>query len=243
MRISRIYQNAQFSEGLEYLLDQRASHYLKNVLRIKLDAPLILFNGVGGEYKATVIGIEKKSVMVKLGNFHSDNRASLFPIHLVQSIARGEKMDWVLQKAVELGVSDITPVFSERSEVRLKGERLRKRMEHWQGVIVSACEQSGLNLLPRLHEVKTLSDWLSNPAEGNLYMLHPGAKPLANADIENSTSATLLIGPEGGFNDNECEQAKQQGVRAYSLGPRVLRTETAGIAAITLMQFLRGDFT
>ncbi len=241
MRISRLYQTQSLSAGAELQLDDRACHYLKNVLRIKIGALLTIFNGDGGEYEAEVIAIEKKRIQVKLGEWHSDDRASNFSIHLVQGIARGDKMDWILQKAVELGVAEITPLFCERSEVRLTGDRLQKRMAHWQGVIISACEQSGLNKLPILNAATKMTDWLQQPGIHPSFMLQPETKSIEFLPLAEVASVTLLVGPEGGFDESEREQAKTKGIQSYALGPRILRTETAGIAAITLMQYLKGD--
>jgi 16S rRNA (uracil1498-N3)-methyltransferase len=223
-------------------LDKNASHHLANVLRAKVGENITLFNGQGGEYHATISAIHKKNVEVEIGEWNAGDVESPLTIHLAQGISRGEKMDFTIQKAVELGVNKIFPLFTERSNVKLDKERSEKKWEHWRSVISSACEQSGRNTIPELSPVKTLENAL--PAFDQTWRLvlspHQG-ESLKTLPIQKNQKILLLIGPEGGLSESEINKAVQQGFHAVNLGPRVLRTETAGIVAITALQCLFGD--
>ncbi|HEY7772227.1 MAG TPA: 16S rRNA (uracil(1498)-N(3))-methyltransferase [Marinagarivorans sp.] len=241
MRIPRIYTTTQLAGQSHVKLEEAVAHYLGKVLRMSAGRELILFNGEGGEYQATVTDITKKSVTVNIGAYCDENRESPLNTHLAIGLSRGERWDLVLQKATELGVTQITPLFTERSEVKLTGERLTKKISHWQGIIISACEQCQRNILPRLNEPVAFSDFLAGEhSELNLVLHHRSQKRLA--DYPTPSSCTMLIGPEGGLSDEEITQAQKQSFNALTLGPRVLRTETAPLAALSALQLVWGDF-
>ena len=241
MRIPRIFTSHILVANSIVELTEAPAHYLSKVLRMQIGRELILFNGLGGEYFATIEAITKKSVSVKIFNFNADNRQSPLQLELAIGISRGERMDWVLQKATELGVTKITPLITERTEVKLDGERADKKINHWQQIITSACEQCQRNLLPELGEPVLLTDWLKQcTAEAKFVLHHRDNQGLSKDNKFNSIA--LLIGPEGGLSDEEIKQACMQSFSPLTLGPRVLRTETAPIAAISLVQYLWGDF-
>jgi len=241
MRIPRIFTPQSLTPNSTLVLAEAQSHYLSKVLRMQAGRELILFNGEGGEYSAEISAVNKKTVEVNIGEFFSGNRQSHLQLELAIGVSRGERMDWVLQKATELGVTKITPLLTERTEVKLSGERADKKMEHWQQIIISACEQSQRNILPELSEPKTFSEWVaSSDAELKFVLHHRDSKALP-AD-KTPQSVALLIGPEGGLDENEIAQAVKYGFAPLTLGPRVLRTETAPVAAISLVQYLWGDF-
>lgn len=242
MRISRIFQAQSFTTQQAFHFDAAASHYLATVLRLNVGDNVIVFNGQGGEYLATLTSVTKKQVSGLIKSFHQKNSESPLRIHLAQAISRSEKMDFTIQKSVELGVTDITPIFSERVNVKLSDDRLENRLQHWQAVIVSACEQSGRVVVPTLHAPKKLHDWLAQPPCDLNFILHPEACD-KKAMTHTPRSVSLLIGPEGGFSDTEVSTALQKNWLALTLGPRILRTETAGLVAVTLLQQRWGDFS
>ena len=243
MRNPRIYQDLPISVGQQLQLDEKGSHHVGKVLRMQAGQPLRLFNGEGGEYQATVLAVDKKNVLVEVTAFQEDDHQSPLHVHLGQVISRGERMDYALQKAVELGVSEITPLFSMRCEVKLSGARLEKRMQQWQHLIISACEQCGLNQLPRLNPPQVALQWFEHCNASLKWLLHPGETPLKLLlDSDKPDAVCLAIGPEGGFDDSEIAGAKQSGFQPVAIGPRVFRTETAPIAALSLLQYQWGDF-
>lgn len=241
MRISRLYLPRPLAAGAEVPLDRQASNYLLKVLRLRPGAVLRIFNGEGGEYDAQLL--DGQPAALRLGDFHADERESNLDLQLVQGVSKGERMDITIQKAVELGVTRITPVFSERSVVQLKGERLEKRQQRWQAIIASACEQCGRNRLPHLETARLLPDWLRDyhPAEGEAALLLDPRNGRSLSQLPAPQRATLLIGPEGGLSDAETDAARDAGFQALQLGPRVLRTETAAIASLAILQALWGD--
>lgn len=203
---------------------------------------MVLFDGRGGEYPARIERIERDRVLAELGAWQEVERESPLAITLVQALQAGDKMDFTIQKAVELGVRDIVPVDSRRSVLKLAGERAAKRVAHWQGVVASACEQCGRNQVPLVAPLEKLENWLARPAGGVVrLMLAPDAEQTLVA-LPPARQVQLLIGAEGGLDPQEEIAAKQAGFQAVRLGPRVLRTETAGLAALAAMQALWGDF-
>lgn len=203
---------------------------------------MVLFDGRGGEYPARIERIERDRVLAELGAWQEVERESPLAITLVQALQAGDKMDFTIQKAVELGVRDIVPVDSRRSVLKLAGERAAKRVAHWQGVVASACEQCGRNQVPLVAPLEKLENWLARPAGGVVrLMLAPDAEQTLVA-LPQARQVQLLIGAEGGLDPQEEIAAKQAGFQAVRLGPRVLRTETAGLAALAAMQALWGDF-
>ncbi|RYZ98585.1 MAG: 16S rRNA (uracil(1498)-N(3))-methyltransferase [Moraxellaceae bacterium] len=241
MRIPRIYSLQPLIENSLVDLPEAQSHYLSKVLRMQNGRELIVFNGEGGEYSAEIVGISKKTVSVQLKKFSAENRQSHLQLELAIGISRGERMDWVLQKATELGVTKITPLITERTEVKLSGERADKKNQHWHQILISACEQSQRNLLPELSEPVLLENWLATCTAEYKFVLHHRDSRGLPAAIK-TESVVLLIGPEGGLSEEEITLAIQENFLPLTLGPRVLRTETAPIAAISLVQYLWGDF-
>ena len=237
---TRIYQPVPLALGA-WRLDEKASHHLARVLRAAIGEEITLFNGEGGEYRAVIRAISKKQVDVELLQFSSRTVES--PVHLIlaQGIARGEKMDFVIQKAVELGVSEIYPIITERCNVRLDKEREQKRLEHWRAVVISACEQCGRNQLPILHAPMLLPAWLQALRAELKFILLPQVERKLKAHSTTAKQISLLIGPEGGLSEQEITAAQAADFIALNLGPRVLRTETAALTALAVLQFQFGD--
>jgi 16S rRNA (uracil1498-N3)-methyltransferase len=238
MRLSRFFIDAPLAIG-NHQLPEAQAHYISRVLRLGTGAAVQLFDGSGVEYLGQISEAGKKQVRVELHEQISGMPESPLRIHLGQGLSRGERMDWAIQKATELGVSEITPIVSERCEVRLNDERADKRMSHWRQIAISACEQSGRSQLPLIHPPLILDRWLQQCSAELRLVLHPQADALSSHEKPNSLA--FLIGPEGGLSDNEIASAQAAGFQAARLGPRVLRTETAPVAALALAQFLWGD--
>ncbi|MCK5716188.1 MAG: 16S rRNA (uracil(1498)-N(3))-methyltransferase [Thiomargarita sp.] len=239
MRLSRLYLNSPLSLEQDITLPQDSAHYLLNVLRLRVGASIILFNGQGGEYLAYIISLVKKNVRVHIIEFKDIERESTLQLTLVQAISRPEHMDYTLQKAVELGVQHIVPVITERSPPFAKN-KIEKREQRWQKHVISASEQCGRNRLPHLHPVQTLQHWLMKPQQGTTIILSPtGQKTITNVVQEGAVS--ILIGAEGGFNQIELQQAMQSGYVDVRLGARILRTETAAVTMLAICQTLWGD--
>ncbi|BFM18536.1 16S rRNA (uracil(1498)-N(3))-methyltransferase [Maricurvus nonylphenolicus] len=240
MRIPRIYTSQPLATSQTLELEENPSRHIAKVLRMEAGRELVLFNGEGGEYNATLTEVGKKRVSVTLGEFNDIDRASPLKIELAIGVSRGERFEWVLQKATELGVTSITPLFTDRTEVKLAGPRLEKKIGHWQQILISACEQCQLNQPPTLNTPQQFTQWLPTAeADLKLVLHHRSEKRLA--DQSQPQSACLLIGPEGGLSTEEIQQAESLGFNALTLGPRVFRTETAPITAISLLQYLWGD--
>ncbi|MCB1661031.1 MAG: 16S rRNA (uracil(1498)-N(3))-methyltransferase [Pseudomonadales bacterium] len=240
MRIPRVFVDQTLISNAQILLGPEASHYLTRVLRLSIDAKIRVFNGQGGEYEAKILHSDRQGVNIKLLTFSPPNNSSPLAIHLGIAISRGERMDFVVQKATELGVAAITPLFSERCEVKLKNDRLEKKLTHWQKVSASACEQTGLNLLPKIYPPSSFYDWI-NLADADLKLI---LQPASENPLETTVrpaSIILLIGPEGGFSNAEIAQAINAQFCPLQLGPRVLRTETAPLAALSILQYQWGD--
>jgi 16S rRNA (uracil1498-N3)-methyltransferase len=239
MRLSRFYIDTPLTLGLQTLPEAQA-HYIGRVLRLTVGTTVQLFDGSGYEYKGTLTEISKKSVQVDIQERSLGLAESRLNIHLGQGLSRGERMDWAIQKATELGATEITPIITERCEVRLKDERADKRLAHWKQVAVSACEQCGRSTLPLIHAPVTLAEWLNEVDSELKLVLHPVAKPLTKHPAP--ASLAFLIGPEGGLTDIEVTEAQAAGFASARLGPRVLRTETAPVVALAVAQQLWGDF-
>ena len=243
MNLPRFYCREALAPGAHVELPAPVARHAVRVLRLPPGAPMILFDGRGGEYLAHIQRIERDHVVAELGAWSDVECESRLSVTLVQAVQAGDKMDYTIQKAVELGVKDIVPVDSRRSVIRLSGERAGKRVAHWQGVVASACEQCGRNQVPNVAPLEKLENWLARPVPPNTLrlMLAPEAEETL-AGIVPTGKVQLLIGAEGGLDPQEMIAAKQAGFQAVSLGPRVLRTETAGLAALAAMQALWGDF-
>ena len=239
MRLSRFFIDAPLSLG-EHELPEAQAHYIGRVLRMAEGDALQVFDGSGHEFLGRLLEVGKKRVRVLLEETFAGQVESPLAIHLGQGLSRGERMDWAIQKATELGVNEITPIMSERCEVRLKDERADKRLAHWRQVAISACEQCGRSRVPVIHPPVLLADWLKQTQAELKLVLHPVAEPLVSHAKPGSLA--FLIGPEGGLNDNEVSQAVAANFQAARLGPRVLRTETAAAVALSVAQQLWGDF-
>lgn len=241
MRIPRVFTDQALASGDLADLEEGPSRHLARVLRMQPGRELVLFNGTGGEFSARIHSLDKKTVTVEVGPYEPENRESPLNLELAIGLSRGERMDWVLQKATELGVSRISPLFTERTEVKLSGERLEKKLMHWRQILISACEQCQRNRLPVLNPPGTLDSWLEqNDCHLRLVLHHRDSQSLPETQIPESLA--LLVGPEGGLSEEEIDRARAVGCRPLTLGPRVLRTETAPVAAISLVQYLWGDF-
>jgi len=239
MRLSRFFVDAPLSLG-DHELPQDQAHYISRVLRMSEGDAVQLFDGSGQEFRASLLEVGKKRVVVQVIETFAGQVESPLQIHLGQGLSRGERMDWAIQKATELGVNEITPIFSDRCEVRLKDERADKRLQHWRQVAISACEQCGRSRVPVIHPPLLLADWLKQAEADLKLVLHPVAEPLVSHAKPGSLA--FLIGPEGGLTDGEVETAKDAGFHSARLGPRVLRTETAPVVALAVAQQLWGDF-
>lgn len=243
MRSWRIYVDEALAEGRLVTLREERAHYASRVLRLRTGDPVTVFNGEGGEYHGAVREINKKTVTIETHVWHDYERESPLDVTLIQAVAAQEKMDFILQKAVELGVRGVIPVASARARVRLDPERAAKRLRHWRAIVVSACEQCGRNRLPEVHAVTDLDHCFASLAESSeRWLLSPEAGAGLRGRRLPEVPVYLLVGPEGGFSPEERQRAKDHGFQPLRLGPRVLRTETAALAALAAMQTLWGDF-
>jgi 16S rRNA (uracil1498-N3)-methyltransferase len=243
--VPRQYVDARLRSGAGVELDEATAHHVARVLRMQVGDDLVLFDGSGGEYAANIASIGKRSVRVLIGDHRAIEREAAVAVSVVQGISAADRMDYTVQKAVELGVARIEPVTTARGVVRLDAERARQRTDHWQAVAIGACEQCGRNRVPPVASVLRLQDWLgryrTGPSELGM-MLDPESGGRL-ADLRRpSGGVTLLAGPEGGLTADERQDALRAGFVPVRLGPRVLRTETAALAALAAMQVLWGDF-
>lgn len=241
MRIPRIYQPGTLAPGMTLDLYEDAANHVGRVLRMQAGQELVLFNGEGHDYPSVIRQAGKKQVSVEVIDLVEIENESPLAIHLGQVISRGDRMDFTLQKSVELGVSEITPLLSERCGVKLNSERMDKKVQQWQKIVQSACEQSGRSRVPKVNPVEQLTDWCAEPTNASKLTLHPRAQYSINTLPEPEHGVRLLIGPEGGLSDAEIEQTVSHGFIETLLGPRVLRTETAALTAITALQCRFGD--
>jgi len=239
-RAPRIYTGQPLQANASLELESGPAHHVSRVLRMRVADALVLFNGSGGQYPARISALDRKSVLVDTGEFDPVECESALRLELGIAISRGERMDWVVQKATELGVTAISPLFSERTEVRLRGEREDRKLRHWQQVAVSACEQCGRNRVPVVHPPRALAEWLDSvEAPCRLVLDHQAGQALAARELP--AGVALLVGPEGGFTAAEIAEAGRAGFSGLQLGPRVLRTETAPLAALAILQAQWGD--
>lgn len=241
MRIPRIYTSQPLHAGARITLDENAFSHAVRVLRLGVGDALTLFNGQGGEYAGVLIEASRKQAIAEILEFSGLEIESPLHISLGQCISRGEKMDYTIQKAVELGVTSITPLFSERCGVRLEGERMERKIEHWQAIVIGACEQSGRNRVPVVHPPQALTDWITTCSSGLRLVLSPTATATLHDLAKPNAPLSLLLGPEGGLTDLEIGAAIKSGFSGIRLGPRVLRTETAAVATLSAIQTLWGD--
>ncbi len=241
MRISRLFVEHALAESSVITLETGAAHYLRNVLRLKKGFLLTVFNGKGGEYAATVAEVSRKSVSLNIGEWRDVNLESPLTIELGLSVSRGERMDVAIQKATELGVAVITPVITQHCVVKLTDERRLQRHHHWQNIVYRACEQCGRNIPPTLNVTLDLADWLNSDVALSRIIFEPGKTNTLKTYAKPEGGVAVLIGPEGGFSEQEVTDAEHAGFSALGFGPRVVRNETAAIASIAAMQVLWGD--
>ena len=243
MRIIRLHAELPLAVGAELALPAQASEHAVRVLRLVDGDPLVLFNGDGNDYQARICVVHKRGVTVQVVSREPVQTESPLPLVLAQGIARGDKMDLIVQKATELGVAAIMPLLTERSEVKLDPERAQKRLSHWRAVAASACEQCGRARVPEIQTAMALSGWLdvlSNDGSLRLALL-PEATLTCRELQFTCAGGVLVVGPEGGLGDRDIAALRDYGFAGLRLGPRVLRTETAGMAALAALQALHGD--
>ena len=238
----RIYTPQPLKQGISVTLDPDSAHHLSTVLRKRPGFEFNLFNGDGSEFGARICRCQKKSVVIEVvKQLHCEPEPDL-KLNLFIAISKGERMDFALQKAVELGISSVTPIISERTVVRLSAERLNKRESHWRKIIISASEQSGRCRIPELNPSQQIDHLISNPAPGKSFLLDHRSRHSFDQLTAPQDNLNLIIGPEGGLSESEQESLVNAGCVAVRLGPRVLRTETAPLAALAVIQALWGDF-
>lgn len=241
MRVPRIYLPGPLSEGEQHALPEQSARHVHRVLRLGKGSPLIVFDGEGQSFNALIVDTTRESTTVALQEAVAEQSESPLHIHLGVALAKGERMDYAIQKAVELGVREITPLYTERAVVKFDEKRAQKRLHHWQGVIQNACEQCGRNRLPLLHDVMQLQAWLQTPLPEPRVLFEPDTRhALKQIELQDSRIC-CAIGPEGGWSSSELERMAGQGFQSIRLGPRVFRTETAVVAALTALQMKWGD--
>lgn len=243
MRLTRVHVPGPLTSGNRHTIDGDAANHITRVLRLERGDPLTLFDGHGGEHAARIDEFRKGAVIVAVGERSAPDRESRLSLTLAQGVSRGERMDWVVQKATELGVTRIVPVLTERTVVKLDAKQSERKLQHWQGIAVAACEQSGRTRIPDVAPPVDLHDFLrqSNEARAVRILLSPAGTKRVNDLLTPDGGLMVLIGPEGGLAESEQRAALDAGFLAMRLGPRVLRTETAAVAALTLLQHQFGD--
>ena len=243
MRITRCYTHQALQVGTQLSLPEDIAAHLLRVLRLQTGDRCVLFNGDGHDYEARLVEASKRHAIAEINAQYPKENESPLRIHLFQGIARGEKMDWILQKATELGVFRIQPVSSDHCEVKLDAQRSEKRLQHWQHVVISACEQSGRATVPHVAEPLPLAQ-AATQTTATRWILHPDAtSSLAQAAQHVAHACCIAIGPEGGWSTRDLDTLIAAGWEMVHFGPRILRTETAGLAAISALQALRGDMS
>lgn len=242
MSIPRIFIHQPLKIGAVLTLESQAAHHLFTVLRLKVGAEVWIFNNQAQEYTSKIIVADRNQVTLQIVNLSKYESASGLQLHLIIGISKAERMDMVLQKATELGVMRISPMLAQRSVVQLQGIRLERRNLHWQQTIIAACEQSGRCRLPQLDHPQDIVTCLNATQNDQKLLLHPSGSATLSTIVAPRQGVTLFVGPEGGLDANEVQQAQTAGFIALRLGPRILRTETAPLAALAAIQTLWGDF-
>ncbi len=241
MRLNRVHVDAELQTGRQVSVEGSAGNHIARVLRLRVGDPLTLFNGRGGEYAGSIEAIRRDTVLVEVREYRNIERESALHLTLAQGISRGERMDWVVQKATELGVSRIAPVFTERSVVQLDDKQALRKIQHWKSIAVAACEQCGRNRIPEVDLPVSVFELLERRTREDAALLLSPAAAQGIAEATAGSAITVLIGPEGGLSDIEQETAVRAGFTPVRLGPRILRTETAAVCALTLLQQKLGD--
>lgn len=243
MRLTRVFVEQPLASGAEIELGATAAGHVVRVLRLAAGDVLIVFNGAGGEYEGEIIEIRRGLVRVQVAEYAPVEKESPLALTLAQGISRGERMDWVIQKATELGVQAIQPVLTERSVVKLDARQSAAKHAHWRGIAIAACEQSGRNRIPEIGRALELRDWLATRSGDGACITLDAHATVPLSGLARAQAVTLLIGPEGGLTYHEREAARSAGFEARTLGPRVLRTETAAVAALSIVQAVTGDLS
>jgi len=240
LRIHRVYTDQSLQPGPQVALEDAPAHYLGRVLRVSAGQNVILFNGDGQDYSAEVLRTDRREVVLRVTGQRPGLAEPAHGIVVVQALSRGERLDFTLQKCTELGAAGFQLLAAERAELKLRSDKLDRRMDHWRSVVVSACEQSGRARVPSVLAPLTVAEWLQQGAAAQRLVLDPAASvPLAGVSLP--AEVELAVGPEGGFSEGELALMEAQGVQRVCLGPRILRTETAGPAAVAVLQCLQGD--
>ena len=239
MRSYRVHSQSDLKVGQSAVLDERSSHHLARVLRVKVDDAVTVFNGDGYNYYSRVSAVTKTNITVDISVKENPNNESPLSTHLGLAVSKGDRFEWAIKKATELGVSSISPILSQRVDIRLSPERWQKKQDHWQQIVISACEQSGRAVVPEVHPPQPLGSWVEVAEADQKFCLHPG---LNNAlPTTPPSSVALLVGPEGGLSDDEVALASTYGFLGLNLGPRILRTETAPLVALSVIGTQWGD--
>lgn len=241
MKEVRIYQAGEYSSGQSVELSAEAGQHVAVVLRMQEGDMLTLFNGANYEFQSTITVVKKKRVLVTINTVQELSRESPLSIHLGQAISKGDRMEWVMQKSVELGVARITPLITERCVVKLDHERMLKKLHQWQAIVIAACEQCGRNTVPIVQAPMPLGSFLQSVQAQLKLILHTQGTKNWRDYVQTQVEMALLIGPEGGFSDAEVTLAFNHNFFPLSLGPRILRTETAAISALSVLQAVSGD--
>ncbi len=241
MRIPRIYHPEPLSTHETIMLSSGAANHIANVLRMRVNQQIILFDGSGIDFAGVITALAKKQVSVTLNQALPNQTESPLITHLGQAICRGDKMDWIIQKSVELGIKQITPLMTQHSQFKWPPQQKQKKWQHWHNIMINSCEQCGRSLLPTLDPITTLQNWLSQTHSGTCLILDPAADQSARLANDNQ-QITLLCGPESGFDQQEIDTAKQSGFCPTQIGPRILRAETAAVAMLACLQWQWGDF-
>lgn len=241
MRVSRIYVPAPLHTGQRIELDGETAHYVRDVLRLKQEQRIVIFNGQGGEYQCRLSLVSRKCVSVEIDQYFARDLESPLTVNLGLGVSRGDRMDWSVQKAVELGVSRLTPLVTERCVIKFSDDKKQQRLSHWRNIIQHAAEQSGRNRLPELDEIADLPNWVARQQNLKVFLDPYAQQALTDLQLT-GPYVTLLSGPEGGFSEQERQTALASGFIPVRMGARILRTETAVLAALAAAQTLWGDF-
>jgi 16S rRNA (uracil1498-N3)-methyltransferase len=241
MKEVRIYQSGEYLSGQTVELSAEAGQHVAVVLRMQVGDSLLLFNGANYEFQSTITFVKKKQVLVVINQIQELSRESPLAIHLGQAISKGDRMEWVMQKSVELGVASITPLITERCVVKLDKDRMLRKVHQWQAIVIAACEQCGRNTIPLVNAPLPLERFVQSTQAQLKLILHPQGTKNWRDYVEGQSEMALVVGPEGGFSDAEVTSAFNHDFLPLSLGPRVLRTETAAISALSVLQAVGGD--
>lgn len=241
MRIPRFYIDHPLVVDNTIDASFELAHYMFNVLRLRIGSPIVVFNGNGSDYPSEIVDIQKRKASILVNAQIALSAESPLHLHLGQGVSKGERMDIALQKAVELGVTEITPIITENCNVKLDPQRWQKKHDAWAKLIISACEQSQRNILPTLHQPVSMQQWLGQTSDLDKIILAPGAKTYLSSLSKPQKGFRIVIGPEGGLSEQEVYTATQTGYTSVNIGNRILRTETAAIASIAILQANYGD--